>query len=80
MWQFAKREGLKITLDVAHIILISFNTHINPVIELSKWRWGVEIFCRWGSREEVGGVEIFFHTGLKKRWGSNFVINYRRKR
>ena len=22
------------------------------VFELSKWRWGVEIFCRWGGREK----------------------------
>src|SRR6218665_525195 len=37
-------------------------------------------FCfRWGLRDEVG-VEIFFEKGLKKRWGSNFIINYRRKK
>src|SRR6218665_1566496 len=52
----------------------------NAVFELSKCRWGVEIFCRWGSREEVGGSKFFSHTGLKRGgWGSNFVINYRRK-
>jgi len=40
---------------------------------------GFEIFVGGGSREEVGGRN-FFHTGLKKGGGSNFVINYRRKR
>ena len=32
-----------------------------------------------GLRDEVG-VELFPDMGLKKRWGSNFIINYGRKR
>src|SRR6218665_2143667 len=32
-----------------------------------------------GLRDEVE-VDIFFDKGLKKRWGSNFIISYRRKR
>jgi len=32
MWQFAKGRGLKITRDVARIILILLITHIKPEI------------------------------------------------
>src|SRR6218665_3866985 len=66
-------------LPILHEKLCTFfDVRVNTVIELSKWRWGSRFFVGGGSREEVGGVEIF-HTGLKKRWGSNFVINFRRK-
>ena len=33
-----------------------------------------------GLRDEVEGSNNFLDTGLNKRWGSNFIINYRRKR
>ena len=40
-----------------------------------------KFFFRWGVVERRGGgSKYFFDTGLKKRWGSNFIINYRRKR
>src|SRR6218665_2739470 len=35
---------------------------------------GVEIFCRWGVERRVG-VDIFFDTGLKKRWGRIWSSN-----
>ena len=37
-----------------------------------KMEVGVEIFCRWGSREEVGGVEILFRHGVEKEVGVEF--------
>src|SRR6218665_3462268 len=50
------------------------------VFELSKRRWGGRNFSLGGGVESRGGgVEFFFDTGLKKTWGSNFIIIYRRK-
>ena len=45
-----------------------------------KMEGGVEIFLQVGGREKSLGSKLFFNTGLKKRWGLNFVIKYRRKR
>ena len=52
-----------------------------PVIELSKWRWGVEIFCRWGVREEVGGRNFFSTRGWKRGGGRilSWIIEERGK-
>src|SRR6218665_1509129 len=54
---------------------------VSAVFELSKRRWGGRNFSLGGGVERRGGgVEFFFDTGWKKRWGLNFIINYRRER
>ena len=46
--------------------------------QIVKMEVGVEIFCRWGVERRGGGR--FLHGVEKEVEGSNFVINYRRKR
>ena len=40
---------------------------------------GSKFFFRWGVERRGGGRNFFRHR-VEKRWGSNFIISYRRKR
>ena len=61
------------------------NVHCTDAYSDGQWSncqngGGGSRFFVGGGVERRGGGRLFFDTGLKKRWGSNFVINYRRKR
>jgi len=51
-----------------------------PSVRIVQKEVGGRIFSLGGGLRDEVGVEIFFDTGLKKKWGLNFIINYRRKR
>ena len=65
---------------VAFVVILTHNTVLRVSNRIVKIEVGSRFFVGGGLREEVGGSKFCVDTELKKRWGSNFVINYRRKR